>query len=52
MMEHPEFFEGVRTRMIEKFKTPNWAHKNLGEVTTEDIDFFFNREENFDFSEY
>jgi enoyl-CoA hydratase len=41
-MKHHEFFEGVRALLIEKDNAPKWSHKNLSEVTDEEVDFFFN----------
>ena len=32
MMEHPEFFEGVRALLIDKDKKPKWKYETVSEV--------------------
>ncbi|CAI2371968.1 unnamed protein product [Moneuplotes crassus] len=47
-MEHGEFFEGVRALLIDKDQSPKWRHSAIEEVTQEEIDTFFNRDEELD----
>jgi len=42
-VNHTEFFEGVRALLIDKDKNPKWKHKDVREVTKQDLEFFFNR---------
>ena len=41
MMEAPDFYEGVRTALIEKDQSPRWTPDSLAKVTDRDIDRFF-----------
>lgn len=53
-MNHTEFFEGVRALLVDKDKKPQWKHKSVAEVTQEEINWFFEREDtlNLDISKY
>lgn len=44
-MNHTEFFEGVRALLVDKDKNPQWKHANVNEVSPDEVDFFFNRDE-------
>ena len=35
-----DFQEGVRAAVIDKDRSPEWKHKNVTEVTKEDLDLF------------
>lgn len=35
------FKEGVRALLIDKDRTPNWQHKNIADVTDEEVEAFF-----------
>ena len=41
MMEHSDFFEGIRSLLIDKDKSPNWKHESVYDVTEEEIEWFF-----------
>ncbi|OQS04367.1 3-hydroxyisobutyryl-CoA hydrolase [Thraustotheca clavata] len=41
MMENPDFFEGVRSVIIDKDNAPNWLHASVKDVTNEEVDRFF-----------
>ncbi|OQR87821.1 3-hydroxyisobutyryl-CoA hydrolase [Achlya hypogyna] len=41
MMENPDFFEGVRSVIIDKDNAPNWLHKSVEAVTDDEVDRFF-----------
>lgn len=40
-MEHPDFYEGVRALIIEKDNKPQWAPKELKQISNEQIMNFF-----------
>ena len=44
-MNHTEFFEGVRALLVDKDKNPQWKHANVNEVTPDEVNFFFDRDE-------
>lgn len=41
MLEHDDFYEGVRAAIIDKDKNPQWKPKNLSDVTNKLIDNYF-----------
>ena len=44
-MEHPDFVNGVSAKLIERSEAvPEWAPSRLEDVSTEDVDTFFNAE--------
>uniref|UniRef100_A0A7S3I1Q5 3-hydroxyisobutyryl-CoA hydrolase n=1 Tax=Favella ehrenbergii TaxID=182087 RepID=A0A7S3I1Q5_9SPIT len=49
-MQHTEFFEGVRALLVDKDKSPQWKHRSVGDISRDEVEFFFNRPEkcNFD----
>ena len=47
LLERPYQFLGTN-----KGYKPKWAHRNMGEVTKKDLDFFFERPETFDITQY
>ena len=49
-VQHPEFFEGIRALLVDKDKRPQWLHRSVSEVTQAELDFFFDRPEQFDFN--
>ena len=40
-MDHPDFAEGIRARIIDKDRHPRWRPSSLKEVTAADVDAFF-----------
>ena len=42
-MDHTEFFEGVRALLVDKDKSPKWKHKNIMDVSQDEIEWFFTR---------
>ena len=40
-MEGTDFFEGVKTILIDKTHVPNWQFKSLEEVPTTEIESYF-----------
>lgn len=40
-----EFFEGVRALLVDKDKNPKWKHDSVFEVTREEVNYFFDRDE-------
>ena len=44
-MKHTEFYEGVRALLVDKDKNPQWKHRNVDEVSPEDVAYFFDRPE-------
>jgi 3-hydroxyisobutyryl-CoA hydrolase len=53
-MNHHEFFEGVRALLVDKDKSPKWSQSSVFDVKKEDVDFFFNRDDelNLDISKF
>ncbi len=53
-MEHSEFYEGVRSLLIQKDKNPNWKYKKVEDIPQSEINSFFNRKEslNLNISDY
>ena len=41
MMEHSDFFEGIRSLIIDKDNAPNWKHQSIEDVSEEEIEWFF-----------
>ncbi|HDR7795735.1 TPA: enoyl-CoA hydratase/isomerase family protein [Bacillus luti] len=41
-MRHEDFFEGVRSVVVDKDQTPNYKYKQLSDVSEEDVNRFFN----------
>ncbi|KAJ0399672.1 hypothetical protein P43SY_000045 [Pythium insidiosum] len=41
MMENPDFFEGVRAVIVDKDKSPKWRHKDVTQVSKDDVKRFF-----------
>lgn len=41
MMENPDFFEGVRSVIVDKDRSPKWAKKDVAHVTREEVLHFF-----------
>lgn len=35
------FAEGVRTVLVERGSTPNWSHKHILDVKSQDVDKYF-----------
>lgn len=44
-MNHTEFFEGVRALLVDKDKNPQWKHASVNDVSPDEVNFFFDREE-------
>ena len=44
-MKHTEFYEGVRALLVDKDKNPQWKHSSITDVATEDVSYFFERDE-------
>lgn len=42
-MKHEDFFEGVRSVLIDKDRNPNYKYKQLSDVSTEFVQQFFNQ---------
>ena len=42
---HTEFFEGVRALLVDKDRKPQWRHRDVKEVSREEVLFFFDRPE-------
>jgi hypothetical protein len=40
-----EFFEGVRALLIDKDKNPKWRHSSVHDVSSDEIAYFFDRNE-------
>ena len=53
-MEHTEFYEGVRSMLVQKDKNPNWKYKKVDDIPQSEIDLFFNRDDslNLNISDY
>lgn len=41
MMENPDFFEGVRSVIVDKDRSPKWAKRDLKHVSRDDVLHFF-----------
>ncbi|TMW63856.1 hypothetical protein Poli38472_002797 [Pythium oligandrum] len=41
MMENPDFFEGVRAVIVDKDKSPKWRHKDITQVSQEEVTRYF-----------
>ncbi|KAA0766277.1 enoyl-CoA hydratase/isomerase family protein [Bacillus sp. SH5-2] len=41
-MRHEDFFEGVRSIVVDKDQNPNYQYKQLSDVSEEDVNRFFN----------
>ena len=41
MMENPDFFEGVRSVVVDKDHNPKWAKRDVTKVTTKEVGAFF-----------
>ncbi|GMF18778.1 unnamed protein product [Phytophthora lilii] len=41
MMENPDFFEGVRSVVVDKDRNPKWAKRDITKVTTKEVEAFF-----------
>eukprot|EP01095_Lingulamoeba_sp_RSL-Kostka_P016337 TRINITY_DN795_c3_g1_i1.p1 TRINITY_DN795_c3_g1~~TRINITY_DN795_c3_g1_i1.p1 ORF type:complete len:397 (+),score=93.99 TRINITY_DN795_c3_g1_i1:162-1352(+) len=46
-MRNHDFYEGVRSVIIDKDNTPNWNPKTIYDITQEDIDQYFNDDPEF-----
>lgn len=47
-MNNREFFEGVWALLIDKDNNPKWSHKSLSEVSSKEVEEYFNRPEELD----
>jgi enoyl-CoA hydratase/carnithine racemase len=41
-MNHTEFFEGVRAKLVDKTNEPNWKFKSVDDVPRSEVEYFFN----------
>lgn len=41
MFNNSDFFEGIRTRLIDKGDTPSWSHESVHSVAKEEIESYF-----------
>ncbi|KAE9047229.1 hypothetical protein PR003_g1184 [Phytophthora rubi] len=41
MMENPDFFEGVRSVVVDKDRNPKWSKRDVTKVTTKEVEAFF-----------
>ena len=41
-MDHTEFYEGVRAKLVEKTNDPNWKYKKIDDVPRSEVEYFFN----------
>lgn len=41
MFNNSDFFEGIRTRLIDKGDTPSWSHESLNCVSTGEVESYF-----------
>ena len=53
-MNHREFFEGVRALLVDKDKSPQWSHKTVFDVSSDEVEEFFSRPDtlNLDIGKY
>jgi len=42
-MNHREFFEGVRALLVDKDKSPQWSHKTVFDVSSDEVEELFSR---------
>lgn len=45
MFNNLDFFEGIRTRLIDKKDKPSWRHESLDAVSREEIESYFGRDD-------
>lgn len=43
LLQHPDFVEGVRARLVDKDKQPRWEHADLEDVPRQDVLALFSR---------
>ena len=41
MMENPDFFEGVRSIVVDKDRNPKWTKRDITKVTAKEVEAFF-----------
>lgn len=41
MMENPDFFEGVRSVIVDKDRSPKWAFKDVSQISRDEVLHFF-----------
>ena len=41
-MNHTEFFEGVRAKLVDKDNAPKWKYNKVEEVPRAEVEYFFN----------
>ncbi|CAH0482262.1 unnamed protein product [Peronospora belbahrii] len=41
MMENPDFFEGVRSVVVDKDRNPKWTKRDITKVTAKEVEAFF-----------
>ncbi|ETI40341.1 hypothetical protein F441_14136 [Phytophthora nicotianae CJ01A1] len=41
MMENPDFFEGVRSVVVDKDRNPKWSKRDITKVTAKEVEAFF-----------
>ena len=41
MMENPDFYEGVRAKIIDKTNSPHWHFKDVAQINKAAVDKFF-----------
>ncbi|CAI5745804.1 unnamed protein product [Peronospora destructor] len=41
MLENPDFYEGVRSVVVDKDRNPKWAKRDITEVTAKEVEAFF-----------
>lgn len=40
-MRHPDFYEGIRAKLIDRDNNPKWKHRFLEDITDQMVDKFF-----------
>jgi enoyl-CoA hydratase len=45
LVDHTEFFEGVRALLVDKDKQPKWHYKTVNQIKSDDVAKFFDRSE-------